>query len=172
MFGLSFYVLYQLNCDIIYKMSIIMEIRFLVLLHFLLATVRLRNHIMTLTVKIWNEAFILISSPFFLTFSWLFGEFQNFLATYQNLLTFSWLFKILTFSWLFPDLCGEPWPRQREIQMFAWKIQPIFFKFTSIALHQSEDYHRATVKSSWRLWVRWNGNVIMRTKSWSLHQWR
>ena len=103
MYDLSFYVLYQLNHDIIYKMSNNTEIYFPIFLHFLLATVRLCNHIMTLTVKIWNEAFMLISTQFVLTFSWLFGEFQNFL-TYQNLLTFSWLFMILTFSRIFPDL--------------------------------------------------------------------
>ena len=77
-YDFSFYVLYQLNHDKIYKMSNTMEIWFPIFL--------------TLTVKIWNEAFILISAPFFLTFSWLFGEFQNFL-THQNFLTFSWLFK-------------------------------------------------------------------------------
>ena len=89
-YNLSFYVLYQLNHDIIYKMSNTMEIRFPIFLHFLLATMRLSNHIMMCTVKIWNEAFILISTPFFLTFSWLFGDFKNFLT----------LFKIY---WLFPD---------------------------------------------------------------------
>ena len=67
--------------------------------YFFLAITRLGNCIMTLTVKIWNEAFILISIPFFLTFYWLFGEFQNFL-THMKI---SWLFQFflffLTFSW-------------------------------------------------------------------------
>ena len=85
---LSFNVLCQLNHDIIYKISNIMEKHFPIFLHFLLVTVRLGNHIMTLTVKIWNEAFILIWTPFFLTFSWLFGEFQNFLTHIK----ISWLF--------------------------------------------------------------------------------
>ena len=80
--------------------------------HFLLATVRLSN-IMTLTVKIWNEAFILISTPFFLTFSWLFGEFQNFLTHIK----IYWLFPDFLRFLLFPDFfltCGRnpdniPW---------------------------------------------------------------
>ena len=56
--GLSFYVLYQLN-HIIYKMSNYGN-TFSDFLAFLLATVRLSYHIMTLTVKIWDEAFIII----------------------------------------------------------------------------------------------------------------
>ena len=47
-FDLSCYVLYQLNHGIICKMSNTMEKRFPIFLHFLLATVRLSNHIMTI----------------------------------------------------------------------------------------------------------------------------
>ena len=103
-YDLAFCVLYQLNHGMIYKMSNIMEILFPILLHFLLATVRLSNHIMTLTVTIRNEAFILISTPFFVTFSWLFGEFQNLLThikMYWLFLTFDDFNLFLTF----PD----PW---------------------------------------------------------------
>ena len=95
-----FYVPNQLNHGLIYKMSKNYRKCFLIFLYFFLAIARLGNHIMTLTVKIWNEAFILISIPFFLTFSWLFDEFQHFLTPMK----ISWLFKIFTFSWLFPDL--------------------------------------------------------------------
>ena len=109
---LSLYVLYQRNHDIIYKMSNIIEIRFPIFLHFRLASMRLSNHIMTLT-NIWNEAFVFISTPLFLTFFLTFWGIPKFPDTDQNLLTFSWLFKILTFSWLFPDL-WEPWPINNE----------------------------------------------------------
>ena len=100
-YDFSFSVLYQLNHDIINKMSIIIEIRFLIFLHILLVTVRLNNHITTLTVKMWNEAFILISTPFFLTFSWHFGEFQNYLTHIKIYWLFPdfFRFKLFPFSW-------------------------------------------------------------------------
>ena len=59
---------------------------------------------MTLTVIIWNDGFILISTPFFQTFSWLFPEFQHFLTHIK----IYWLCPdFLRFS-LFPDL-RDPW---------------------------------------------------------------
>ena len=102
----------QLNHDIIYKMSNTMEIYFRIFLHFFLATVRLSNHIMTLTVKIWglhNDINSILPD-----FSWLFGEFQNFLTHIKI------YFKILIFSWIFPDL-WEPCkrgPRQSVLHLF------------------------------------------------------
>ena len=75
---------------------------FLVLI---LTIARLGNRIMTLTVKIWNDAFILISIPFswFLScvliifkVSWPIWKFTDFFLT----------FKVFTIQWLFPELWG------------------------------------------------------------------
>ena len=97
-----FYVPYQLNYGLTYKTNVI-EIRFLIFVHFLSITERLSNHNHDidshdlewgLHIDIYS-----IFSDFFLTFSWI----STFPDPYQNLLSFSWLFKIftffLTFSW-------------------------------------------------------------------------
>ena len=90
-----FNVPYQLNHDIIYKMSNTMEIYFRIFLHLFLATVRLSNHIMTLTVKIWglHNGINSILPDFFLTFWWI----SKFPDTYQDIFKDFNLF--LNFSW-------------------------------------------------------------------------
>ena len=103
----------------------VIEICFLIFLHFLSTTERLSNRITTLTVIIWNEDFILISTPFFLTFSWI----STFPDPYQNVLTLSCLFKIFTFPDFFLT-CGNPSSdlvyqqintSQDFIELFYWR---------------------------------------------------
>ena len=78
-----FDVPYQLNYGLIYKMSKHYRNTFPNFLAFLAGicgTHWANKSWHHRTVKIWNEGFKLISTPFFLTFSWLLGEFQNFLT--------------------------------------------------------------------------------------------
>ena len=85
-----FYISYQLDYGLIYKLSKYYRNMVPNVLVFLTCLwLRLSNCIMTVTVKIWNEAFILILTPFSMTLSF-FGEFQNFLTN-------------INISWLFPD---------------------------------------------------------------------
>ena len=93
---LTFYMPYQLNYGLIYQMAKYNRNMFPNFLAFLVADCETKQPyhnetIMTLAVKFWNEAYILISTPCFLTFSWSFGEFQDFLAN-------------ITIYWVFPDL--------------------------------------------------------------------
>ena len=116
----------------------VIEIRFLISLHFLSMTERLSNHIMTLTVIIWNEGFILISTSFILTFSWI----STFPDPYQNFLTFSDFDFFLT--------CGNPVNTVRYFVMFCHGYMIIYhhsqliylsisFRVASLALGQSYD---------------------------------
>ena len=93
---------------------------FPVFLYFFLTIERLGNRNMTPTVKIWNEVIILISIPFSLTFSWRFGEFQNFLTHMKIYWLFPDFLRLFTFSWLFPDL-WEPWNMRLD------NLKAIFF---------------------------------------------
>ena len=101
----------------------------------------------TETVKIWNEAFILISIPFFLTFSWLFGEFQNFL-THMKIY---WLFpEFLRFS-LFPDFLLT---REGTFKSLAYGRCDCEFKcimFSSAHLELSSNNVQATLP-----WWHWS----------------
>ena len=70
----------------------------------------------------WRSGLHIDINSIFPDFSWLFGEFQNFLTH----MIFCWLLpdflKILTFSWLFPDL-WELWYEQKpSIMMYPLLI--------------------------------------------------
>ena len=72
-----------------------------------------------MTSQNWNKVFILISTPFFLTFSWHFDESQNF----QTNIKIYWLFPdFLRFS-LFPDfflICENPEMSRDSFVMGDW----------------------------------------------------
>ena len=101
-----FYVPYQLNQGLIYKMSKNYRTRFSYISFW-----RLRDW--ATPSWHWQSKFGMRPSywyqfhfpDFFLTFWWI----SKFPDPYENLLTFSWLFKIFTFSWLFPDLWEPCW---------------------------------------------------------------
>ena len=90
---------------------------------FEVSIVWLGNHFMTLTTSIWNETFILISTQFFLTFSWIFGKFQNFMTDKINLLTF---FPDILIFQFFLDVCltcGNPAVcHDRTALYLYWKL--------------------------------------------------
>ena len=115
----------QLSYGLIYKMSKCHRNALRNFLAFLVND-RENKHIMTLTVVIWNEGFILISNPFCLTFSRLFREFQHFLAHIK----ISWLFPdFLRFS-LFPNFFqafGNP-----DFETYSLYIKTFFVYFTNM----------------------------------------